>query len=66
LLIVSLTPKRKKPPLRWLLGISFDVAVLFLYFKRSKLGGLIWQVFAYVPILEVTLLSSTRRAAGGK
>jgi hypothetical protein len=32
------------------------VAVLFLYFQRSKLDGVIWQVFAWVPGMGVTLL----------
>jgi hypothetical protein len=34
----------KKPPQWWLFGV-LRVPVLFLYFQRSKLGGVIWQVF---------------------
>jgi hypothetical protein len=37
--------KCKKPPLRWLFEI-LSVALLFLYFQRSKLSGAIWQICA--------------------
>jgi hypothetical protein len=40
-----LSVELKKPPLRWLFG-SLGVAVFYLYFQRSKLNGVIWQVFA--------------------
>ena len=61
---VSLTRNAKKPPLRWLLGISCDVAVLSLYFQRSKLGGLIWQVLKVVPEVGEPHAEASRDPSG--